>query len=220
MDTGRDIVVTGVGLISSIGCSKAAFWNALAAGISGVRPIGAFDASAHRTQIASEVTSFDPGSMLDRKQLRRMARVSQFAVCAGLGAVADAGLELENEDPSRIGCVIGSAAGDYSNIEEQLLRFEAKGAGSVNALTIPKVIPNMPSCNVAIRLGIHGPNLGVSTACATGCHAIGMALGILRQGYADVILAGGAESTITRPADHSTLNGTGSSWVKGPVFLY
>jgi 3-oxoacyl-[acyl-carrier-protein] synthase II len=126
-----------------------------------------------------------------------MARVSRFAVCAGLDAVHDGGLELDKEDRSRVGCVIGSAAGDYSNLEEQLVRFREKGPGFVNALTIPKVIPNMPACNVAIALGIHGPNLGVSAACSTGCHAIGMALGILRGGYADVVLAGGAESTIT-----------------------
>jgi 3-oxoacyl-[acyl-carrier-protein] synthase II len=197
MDRSRDVVVTGVGVISSIGCGRSTFWNSLTEGISGVKPIAAFDPSRHRTRIASEVSSFAPERLLDQKQVRRMARVSQFAVCAGLDAVKDAGLELDREDLSRIGCVIGSAAGDYSNLEEQLVRFREKGPGFVNALTIPKVIPNMPACNVAITLGIHGPNLGVTAACSTGGHAIGMALEILRGGYADVVLAGGAESTIT-----------------------
>jgi 3-oxoacyl-[acyl-carrier-protein] synthase II len=195
--TAEDVVVTGVGVISSIGSKRALFWNSLVAGMSGIKAITAFDASKQKTRIASEVSSFDPQTYLSHKQIRRMARVSQFAVCASIEAVEDAGLDLEKEDLSRIGCVIGSAAGDYFTIEEQYSRFMAKGPGSVNALTIPKVIPNMPSCNVAITLGLHGPNVGISTACATGSHAIGMALGILGQGGADVILAGGAESTIT-----------------------
>jgi 3-oxoacyl-[acyl-carrier-protein] synthase II len=193
----KDIAVTGIGVFSSIGCKRDSFWDALVAGVSGAKPISAFDASHHKTRIASEVVSFKPETLLTHKQIRRMARVSQLATCAAFEAVQDAGLELDKEDLSRIGCIIGSAAGDYTNIEEQYVRFLEKGPGSVNALTIPKVIPNMPACNVAITLGILGPNLGVSAACATGAHAIGMALGILRQGWADVVLAGGAESTIT-----------------------
>jgi len=192
-----DVAVTGIGMFTSIGCKKNSFWDSLVAGVSGVKPISAFDASQHKSRIASEVLSFRPESVLTHKQIRRMARVSQLAVCAAFEAVRDAGLDLNKENVSRIGCVLGSAAGDYTNLEEQYVRFWEKGPGSVNALTIPKVIPNMPACNVAISLGILGPNLGVSTACATGSHAIGMALGILRQGWADVVLAGGAESTIT-----------------------
>jgi 3-oxoacyl-[acyl-carrier-protein] synthase II len=197
MDNSKVVVVTGVGVISSIGCRKDIFWRSLVEGVSGVKPIAAFDPSEHKTRIAAEVTSFAPENWLNHKQARRMARVSQFAVCAALDAIRDAGLDLEGEDRSRVGCVLGSAAGDYSFLEDQLLKFRDKGPGSVNPLTVPKVIPNMPASNVGIALGIHGPNLGVSTACATGCHAIGMALGILKQGYADVMLAGGAESTMT-----------------------
>jgi 3-oxoacyl-[acyl-carrier-protein] synthase II len=192
-----DIAVTGVGVFSSIGCTKHSFWEALVAGVSGVKPISAFDASRHKTRIASEVSSFRPETFLVHKQIRRMARVSQLAVCAAVEAVQDAGLDLAQENVARIGCVIGSAAGDYNNLEEQFVRFGERGPGVVNALTIPKVIPNMPACNAAISLGLLGPNLGVSTACATGAHAIGMALATLRQGWADIVLAGGAESTIT-----------------------
>lgn len=197
MDRIRDIAVTGVGVVCSIGCDRKSFWGGLVAGVSGVRPITAFDASRHKTRIASEALAFDPAARITHKQLRRMARVSQFAVSAAMDAVRDSGLDLEREDLSRIGCVIGSAAGDYSNLEEQFEKFLEKGPGSVNPLTIPKVIPNMPVCNVAISLGLRGPNLGVSAACSTGTHAIGTALGILRQGQADVVLAGGAESTLT-----------------------
>ena len=193
----KDVVVTGIGVFTSIGCRKTDFWNALISGKSGVQRIQAFNPDGHLSQIASEVASFNPEEFISRKQSSKMARVSQLATCAAIEAVRDAGLNLEKENLARIGCVIGSAAGDYTNIEEQHLRFQQKGPGSVNALSIPRIIPNMPACNVAIVLGIHGPNLGVTAACATGTYAIGTALGLLREGRADVILAGGAESTIT-----------------------
>jgi 3-oxoacyl-[acyl-carrier-protein] synthase II len=193
----KAIVVTGIGVFTSIGCSRSDFWNALISGKSGVRRIQAFDPEGHLSQIASEVTSFNPEDFISRKQVNKMARVSQLASSAAVEAVRDAGLDLERENPVRIGCVIGSAAGDYNNIEEQYLKFQQKGPGSVNPLSIPRIIPNMPACNAAVVLGIHGPNIGIATACATGAYAIGTALGLLREGRADVILAGGAESTIT-----------------------
>ena len=196
-DHDRSVAVTGIGVVTSIGCTRHSFWDALTAGTSGVRPIGAFDATLHKSRIASEVVALDPLTVLNPKQARRMARVSQLAACAASEAVKDAGLDLDREDPVRVGCVIGSAAGDYNILEEQLFRFKEKGPGSVNALTVPKVIPNMPVSNVALILGINGPTFGVSTACATGAHAIGLARAIILQGLADVVLAGGAESTIT-----------------------
>jgi 3-oxoacyl-[acyl-carrier-protein] synthase II len=196
-DQNRTVVVTGIGVFSSIGCNRTDFWDALVAGKSGVRAISSFDATQHKTRIASEIASFIPERLLPVKQARRMARVSQLAACSAIEALKDAHLDLSNEDPLRVGCVVGSAAGDYNNLEEQFIRFSEKGPGSVNALTVPKVIPNMPACNVALNLSINGPNFGVSTACATGSHAIGLARLILQQGLADVVLAGGAESTIT-----------------------
>jgi 3-oxoacyl-[acyl-carrier-protein] synthase II len=197
MRDARTMVVTGIGVFTSIGCSRSDFWNALTSGRSGIRRIRAFDPDGHESQIASEVIGFDPEGHLSHQQARKMARVSQLASCAAIEAVKDAGLDLEKENRTRIGCVIGSAAGDYTNIEQQHLRFQQKGPGSVNPQSIPRIIPNMPACNVAIVLGIHGPNLGVATACATGASAIGMALGLLREGRTDIVLAGGAESTIT-----------------------
>jgi 3-oxoacyl-[acyl-carrier-protein] synthase II len=192
-----DVAVTGIGVFSSIGCDRETFWSSLVSGTSGIKYIQAFDASRHKSKIASEVISFQPEIFLNFKQARRMARVSQLASCAAVSAVKDAGLDLNSENPDRVGCVIGSAAGDYYNLEQQYDRFKEKGPGFVNPLAIPKVIPNMPASNVGITLGIRGPNLGVSTACSTGAHAIGIALMILRQGFADIVLAGGAESTIT-----------------------
>jgi 3-oxoacyl-[acyl-carrier-protein] synthase II len=196
MSEEKEIVVTGIGVFSSVGNTRTDFWNALISGTSGVKPIQAFDASGHKSQMASEV-NFTPEDYLSRSQIRRAARVSQLASCAAVEAVKDAGLNLEEENRLRVGCVIGSAAGDHDDCEEMYAKFKEKGPGFVNPLTVPRMIPNMPACNAAILLGIHGPNLGVSTACATGASSIGTAMSLLRDGRADVILAGGAESTIT-----------------------
>jgi len=197
MDKNRAVVVTGIGVFTSIGCNRVDFWNSLITGKSGIKRIQAFDPHGHKSQIGSEVISYKPEDYFDRKESRKMARVSQLASSAAIEAVRDSGLDLNNEDRDRIGCVIGSAAGDYTHLEDQHIRFLKMGPGSVNPLTVPRVIPNMPVCNAAMVLGIHGPNLGVSAACTTGTHSIGIAFGLLRGNMADVILAGGAESTMT-----------------------
>ncbi len=197
MNKNKAVVVTGIGVFTSIGNTRNEFWNSIIEGKSGTRKIQAFDPSGHKSQVASEVMNYKPEDYFDRKEARKMARVSQLASSAAIEAVKDAGLDLDKEDRLRIGCVIGSAAGDYFHLEEQVLRFAKKGPGSVGPLTVPRVIPNMPACNAAMQLGIYGPNMGVSAACTTGTHSIGVALGLLRGGMADVILAGGAESTIT-----------------------
>ena len=191
------VVVTGIGVISSIGSSRQAFWSALVEGVSGVRQIAAFDASPYATRIASEVPGFDPLAYLPRKLAGRMARNSQMAVGAAMDAVKDAGLDLEREPSHRIGCCIGTAAGDYNELEEQHRGFLDRGPKAISPFCVPKVIPNMPSANVAIALAVHGPNFAAVSACATGAHSIGMALAVLRAGQADVMLAGGVESTIT-----------------------
>jgi len=197
MDKNRAVVVTGIGVFTSIGCNRVDFWNSLITGKSGIKRIQAFDPDGHKSQIGSEVISYKPEDYFDRKESRKMARVSQLASSAAIEAVRDAELDLNNEDRDRIGCVIGSAAGDYTHLEDQHIRFLKMGPGSVNPLTVPRVIPNMPVCNAAMVLGIHGPNLSVSAACTTGTHSIGIALGLLRGNMADVILAGAAESTMT-----------------------
>lgn len=197
MDKNKAVVVTGIGVFTSIGSNRVDFWNSLVSGTSGIKTIQAFNPQGHKSQIGSEVLSYNPENYFDRKEARKMARVSQLAASAAIEAVKDAGLDLDNEDRNRIGCVIGSAAGDMTNLEDQHIRFLKMGPGSVNPLTVPRVIANMPACNAAMVLGIHGPNLGVSAACTTGTHSIGMALGLLRGGMADVILAGGTESTMT-----------------------
>jgi 3-oxoacyl-[acyl-carrier-protein] synthase II len=197
MRNNKSVVVTGIGIFTSVGCNRVDFWDSIIAGKSGIKRIQAFDPSSHKTQIASEISDYKPQDYFDRKETRKMARVSQLASSAAIEAIKDAELDLNQEDRTRIGSVIGSAAGDYVHLAEQHERFLNKGPGSVNPLTVPRCIPNMPVCNVANTLGIYGPNLGISAACSTGTHSIGIALGLLRGGSADVILAGGAESTIT-----------------------
>ena len=193
----KSIVVTGIGVFTSVGCNRNDFWHSIVNGRSGVNRIQAFDPGDHKTHIASEISTYNPMDYFDRKEARKMARVSQLASSAAIEAIKDAGIDLEKEDRTRIGCVIGSAAGDYTHLEEQHERFLNKGPGSVNPITVPRCIPNMPVCNAANTLGLYGPNLGISAACTTGTHSIGIALGLLRGGTAEVILAGGAESTIT-----------------------
>lgn len=191
------IVVTGIGVVTPIGSGREAFWSALTAGVSGGGTISAFDASPYATQIAAECRDFDPMAYMHRKLAGRMGRNSQMAVAAAMQAVQDAGLDLAGMDTARVGCCVGAAAGDFNTLEENHVEFLDRGAKAISPFCVPKVIPNMPAGNVAIALGIHGPNFAALSACATGAHSIGMALLLLRAGQADVMLAGGTESTIT-----------------------
>jgi 3-oxoacyl-[acyl-carrier-protein] synthase II len=191
------IAVTGIGVISSIGCTREAFWKSLVAGKSGAGPITLFDAGAFGSRIACEAQDFVAEDHLDRKRLRKMARFSQMASAAARMAVSDSGIVLDGLDTCRVGCVIGSAGGDFENIESQHATLLAKGPGHANPFAIPKTIANIASSNAAMDLGIHGPNVAVLSACATGAHSIGAAMDMLILGHADVVLAGGAEAAIS-----------------------
>ncbi|MGA2546711.1 MAG: beta-ketoacyl-ACP synthase II [Rectinemataceae bacterium] len=190
------IVVTGIGVISSLGCSVDAFWTNIVAGKSGAATITAFDAAGYGSAIACEALDFDPEAHLDKKRIKRMARFSQMASAASLMAVEDAGVELSSFDTARVGCVIGSAAGDYDHLSAAFASHAEKGPGHGNAFAVPKIIPNMASSNAAMDLGVHGPNVGVISACATGAHSIGAAMDMINLGYADLMIAGGTEATI------------------------
>jgi 3-oxoacyl-[acyl-carrier-protein] synthase II len=191
------IVVTGIGVVSSLGCSVEEFWAKLVAGKSGAARISAFDPSGYGSAIACEARSFVPEDHLDRKRAKRMARFSQLASAAALMSVRDSGIDLEKYGKENVGCVIGSAAGDYDVLSTQYAVHAAKGPTHGNALAVPKIIANMASSNAAIELGITGPNVAVLSACATGAHSIGTAMDMLRLGYADAMLAGGTEATIS-----------------------
>jgi 3-oxoacyl-[acyl-carrier-protein] synthase II len=193
----KRVVVTGLGAMTPIGHTAREFWNNLVAGKNGVGPITHFDASNYRTKIAAEVKGFKPEDYFDRKDIRKLDRFVQFAVIAAREAVADAGLTLSNEDSNRIGVVVGVGIGGIGYIEEQHLVLINKGASRVSPFLIPKIIANMAPGQIAIYLGVKGPNTAVVTACASGTHAIGDAFKIIQRGDAAAMIAGGTEAAIS-----------------------
>ena len=191
------IAITGIGIYTAIGNNREEFWDGLVAGRSGAGPITTFDTEGYKSRIAAEVKGFQAEEYLGRRRIRRTARFSQLASCAALQAVEDAGVETEAYAPYRSGVVIGTAAGDYENLEEQYRTLLEKGPGHGNPLAVPVIIPNMSSANVAIDLGIEGPNLGVASACSSGGHALAIAALMLKAGNADIVFAGGSEAAIS-----------------------
>ena len=197
MGNPEDIVVTGLGVICALGNDTETVWKNSIDGVSGAGTISAFDATGFGSTIACEVKEFDPSQRMDKRRARRMARFSQLAVAAGVEAWNDSGLEPEKENPALIGAVVGTGAGDYENLEQQHRTLLEKGPLKGHPLAVPKIITNMAAGNLAVELGIHGPNFAAISACATGVHSIAAAAQILRLGEAEVMLAGGTESTIS-----------------------
>ena len=193
----RRVVVTGLGVVSAIGCAKDVFWANLIKGKSGVGPLTYFDATQYDSRIAGEVRDFVPHPFISSKDARRMEKFVQFGVTAAKNAVDDSGIDLSKEDPYRIGVVVGSGIGSLRIIEEQHNVILEKGPSRVTPFLIPMLIVNMASGHISIMLGTKGPNLCTTTACASGAHAIGEAMRIIQYGDADVMIAGGTESCIT-----------------------
>jgi 3-oxoacyl-[acyl-carrier-protein] synthase II len=193
----RKVVVTGIGVISPVGSGKDKFWQSLIEGKSGIDRIKSFDPGDFDSQVAGEVKDFDPENFLPRKEYRRMDRFSQFAVCASLMAMEDASISLENLDRERAGVILGSGIGGIQTFEDQHQVLLTKGPGKVSAFFIPMMIVNMGAANVAIQLKLKGPNSCVSTACEASTHALGEALRIIQRGEADLMVAVGAEASIT-----------------------
>ncbi|NPV92215.1 MAG: beta-ketoacyl-ACP synthase II [Firmicutes bacterium] len=191
------VVITGMGLITPIGSGREGFWNANQNGVSGTGPLTRFDAADFPTRIAAEVKDFEPQRYIERKSLRHMDRFAQMAVCASHMAVEDAELKLEGEDPYRVGVYIGSGIGGIETYDQQHKVLLERGPGRVNPFFIPMLISNMAGSQTAIALGVKGPNMCLVTACATATNSIGEALRILQRGDVDVMLAGGAEASIT-----------------------
>ncbi len=194
----RRVVITGMGAITPLGQSVDEYWTNLVAGVSGVRPMTLCDTTGYPTKVSGEVQDWNPESFIDRKEARRMARFSQFAVAAAQQAVGDAGLDLEAMDRTTIGVLFGNGNGGYPNIEEAVRTIVAKGGMRVDPLFMPKALPNMAAAQVALQLGLKGYNGTVVTACAAGTQAIGDALHLLRHGRMDVMLTGGAEAGISQ----------------------
>jgi len=196
-EAGRRVLVTGVGVVSPLGNDTETLWANLVAGVSGAAPITRFDASNLDTRFACEVKDFTTDGVLNRKDARRMDRFVQFAVIAAHEAMKGARLDLDALQRDRIGVVLGSGIGGMETFEAQHRVLLERGPGRVSPYFIPMIISDMAAGQVSIQFGLRGPNFGTVSACASGAHAIGEALRLLRAGDADVIISGGAESTIT-----------------------
>ncbi|MCH7910568.1 MAG: beta-ketoacyl-ACP synthase II [Candidatus Hydrogenedentes bacterium] len=188
-------VITGLGVVSPVGNTVDTFWNSLCEGKSGIGPITHFDASEYRTRIAGQADDVTPEGMT-AKDLNRMDRYSVFAVEACDQAWKQSGLRIEELDPFRCGAVFGSGIGGIGTIAEEVVRLHEGGPRRVSPFMIPKGIASMAAGNVAIRLGLRGPNKSIVTACASANHCIGEAASLIRLGKADVIVAGGAEAPV------------------------
>ena len=193
----RRVVVTGLGVVSPVGNTVSEAWGNVLAGRSGVAPITRFDASAFSVRIAGEVKNFDIAAYLSSKEARRMDIFIHYGMAAGIQAFKDSGLVVTEENTDRIGVNIGSGIGGLPMIEETHDDYLAGGARKISPFFIPSTIINMISGNLSIMLGLRGPNLAVVTACTTGLHAIGVGGRMIEYGDADVMICGGAESTIT-----------------------
>ncbi len=193
----RRVVVTGWGAITPVGNDVPSMWQHLVEGHSGIRRITAFDPTPFASQIAGEVRDFDPAVYLSAKEVKRTERFVQFSVSAAKQAVADSGLNLADGDPFRVGVWIGCGIGSIGLIEQQQETLASKGPQKLSPFLIPMMISNMASGQVAITLGMKGPNCCTTSACASGAHGIGEAFRIVQRGDADIMLGGGTESCIT-----------------------
>jgi len=193
----RRVVVTGLGAISPVGLNAEETWKALCAGKSGIRHITTFDVSRFQTRIAGEVLNFRAEDYLDVRLARRVDRFTHFALVASDMALSDAGLDLSQEDPNRVGVIIGSGIGGLLEIEEQHKKFLQKGPERISAFMIPKLMVNAASGQISIRYGLRGPNSAIASACASASNAIGDAFKIIQRGEADIMITGGSEAAIT-----------------------
>jgi 3-oxoacyl-[acyl-carrier-protein] synthase II len=192
----RRVVVTGLGIVSPLGLDVSSSWQGLIAGRPGVGLITLFDASAFDVKIAAEVKGFDPLQYVDRKRAKRTDRFTQFAIAASLEAIENSRLRIDSSNGYEVGVIIGSGMGGLTTLSEQFEVLHNEGNNRISPFLIPTMIPDMASGEVSIQLGAKGPNYSVASACASGTHAIGDACTIIRQGYAQVMLAGGSEAVV------------------------
>lgn len=193
----RRVVITGLGAVTPLGNNVEDFWNGLKEGRSGINMITRFDTTDYKVKIAGEVKGFDASVCGDMKTVKRMELFSRYAVAASREAFEDAGLDMEKEDPFRVGVSIGSGIGALQVAESGMTRLLEKGPGRVDPLLIPRMISNMAAGNVAISFGLKGKNINVVTACASGTHSIGEAFRSIQHGEAEVMLCGGTEAAVT-----------------------
>lgn len=193
----KRVVITGLGVIAPNGLGKEEFWINIKNGVSGIKAVTRFDASALPTRIAGQVDNFDPQQWIDKKEARRMDRFSQFAVAATAMAIQDAGLDLEQVDKKRVGVILGSGIGGMETFEEQTRVLLEKGPNRVSPFFVPMMIANMAAGQIAIQFGFQGPNITTVTACASSTNSVGDAFKLVQRGDADVVITGGTEAPIT-----------------------
>lgn len=193
----RRVVITGLGTVNPTGNTVAESWAAVKQGVCGVGPITLYDTSNSKTKLAAEVKNFDPAAVLDKRECRKMARFTQFALTAAIEAMADAGIDMEQEDASRFATIVSAGIGGLPNMEEEHAKGEQKGFDRVSPFFVPMTIANMAAGQIAIRFGLKGYCYAPVTACAGGTNAIGDAFHRIRDGYEDLAIAGGAESCIS-----------------------
>lgn len=194
----RRVVISGLGVVTSLSCKVDDLWSRVLAGESGIHPIRLFDVSDFKVTIGGDIYDWNPSDYIDPKELKRLDRFTQFAIVAATDAVADSGIDFSSMDSFRSGVILGSGIGGLSTIEEQMSRLMTKGPNRVSPLTIPKLMLNAAGGNISIKYGIRGPNYTVATACASATNALGDALKCIQYGDADVMITGGAEAAMTR----------------------
>ncbi len=192
----KRVVVTGLGAITPIGCDVETFWNSLKRGKCGIDYITRFDTTDFRVKLAAEIKDFDPSLYMDKSDIRKSDRFVQFAVCSAVQAANDSDI-IGNVEPTRFGVYYGSGIGGFDTFVTEHNNLLNRGPQRVSPLFIPKMIPNLGAGNIAIKLGAKGPCISISTACATGTTAIGEAYRAIKAGYADAIVAGGVDASIS-----------------------
>jgi 3-oxoacyl-[acyl-carrier-protein] synthase II len=195
----RRVVITGMGVVTSLGESVPEMWENLCAGRSGIKRVARWDASAYATQIGAECTHFNPKKHgMDSREARRLDRFAQFAIAASRQAVVDSGIDMQQVDRDRAGVLIGSGIGGIETLEEQSQILFEKGPTRISPFTVPRLMVNAASGNVSILYNLRGPTTAVATACATGANAIGDAGALIRMGMADIMIAGGSEAALCK----------------------
>lgn len=203
----RRVVVTGIGLITSLGTGVEKSWEAIKAGKCGIKEIESFDATDSAVKIAGEVTDFDPTEFgIEKKEVKKLARNTQFAIAAAKMALEDSGLIIDETNATKVGTIVSSGIGGIEIFEDQYGNMLEKGVRRISPFTIPAMINNMASGNVGIYFGAKGPNKAIVTACAAGTHSIGDAFEMIKSGRTDAMIAGGTEACITKFAINSFAN--------------
>ena len=194
---GRRVVITGLGAVTPIGTGVSDYWNSLLEGKSGVRRIEKFDTEGFSSKIAGEVKDFNPKDFFDAKSIRRMDKSTQFALASAIMAQQDADIDFSQFDPYRIGVVLGSGIGGMETLDVQFRTLLNKGPQRISPLFIPMMISNILAGQIGMQFKVKGPNMVVTTACASSTHAMGVSYRLIREGEADIIISGGAEAAIT-----------------------